>query len=104
MFSDMAEEGSGGYHAYDDDEDYDMDDMSGSGSHPGENNLRSLMASINFLKSHADTDKETPPIIGVTDMASPKNQQPTGGASTLRISLLATLVLPSFIVILFNKF
>lgn len=47
MFSDMAEEGSGadGYHAYDDDdEDYDMDDMSGSGDHPGE--IRSYTDSL----------------------------------------------------------
>ncbi|KAG5677511.1 hypothetical protein PVAND_007267 [Polypedilum vanderplanki] len=83
MFSDMAEDGSGGYHAYDDDEDYDME-MSGSGSHP------------------LDISPETP-VIGVTSVVSPKNT-PTSGVCRLRISLLSILVLPSFIVILFNKF
>lgn len=111
MFSDMAERGSADdedydHQRYDDDDD---DYMSGSGDYREYFKCSAKNSYIYIYFRHQadgpDTHTTKVTIAGETEPVNPKTTLAGSSGSRLRISfMLSNLVIPSFIVILFNKY
>lgn len=109
MFSDMAlENGSADYDSKSDYEEYDDDELSGSGDSRKFDILIFLLLLIFICKNIFHfTALETPRIDAETTIPIniPKPQNPNAGSSlriSFTLSTLITVLLPSYIVILFK--